>query len=423
MFIKRVLNCLLVATLAASAIAGPADEDLAPLVAPEGQAKVIDGSYIVVYKPGAEESSQLKSQAIRDGVKHVFEIEDFKGFAGQFDAETLKKIRADPTVAYVERDAVVSLDADEVPEPEAAEPEQVEADTTKKKKNRTQKGSPWGLARVSHRKKLDDKTKDKYVYNPDGGKGVTAYVLDTGILTTHPEFEGRARWGATFADDGDKDLHGHGTHVAGTIGSKTYGVAKKVQLVAVKVLNGNGTGSTSKIVAAIDWVVKDAKGTSADTNNKKRAVANMSLSGGNSDALDNAVNKAVEAGVHFAVSAGNKNADSCLLSPPRAEKAIVTAASDVNDKKADFSSFGKCVDIIAPGVDVLSTWNDGKTKSISGTSMAAPHVTGLLAQFLSEKNRNHAEMVKYLQKAGLKNAITGFDKDTVNLLAYNNLGA
>ncbi|KAL1921728.1 uncharacterized protein VTP21DRAFT_10370 [Calcarisporiella thermophila] len=403
MFIRRILNCLLAASIAASVMAAPVDvkeDNLAPLNVPQGEAKVVDGSYIVVYKPNADQNGAISDQAIKAGLKHVYDIEDFKGFSGKFDADTLKKIRADPAVAYVERDSILTINVDE----DDGAPWGANA--------------PWGLARISHRKKLTNSTLDKYVYNPNAGKGVTAYVIDTGIFVKHPDFEGRARVGKTFTEDGDEDGQGHGTHVAGTIGSKTYGVAKKVKLVAVKVLNNSGSGTVSDIIAGIDWVVKDAK-----KGKNKKAVANMSLGGGASDVLDEAVNKAADAGIHFAVAAGNYNIDACKLSPSRASKAISTAASDVEDKKASFSDWGKCVDIIAPGVGVLSTSNDGKSKVLSGTSMATPHVAGVIAQFLSEKVRSPADMLKYLQKVSIKDAVTGFDKETVNYLLYNNLGA
>ncbi|KAL1916862.1 uncharacterized protein VTP21DRAFT_5059 [Calcarisporiella thermophila] len=366
-------------------------DSLAPIKEPTG-VQVIDGSYIVVYKSGLDEKAEITNQAIKEGIKHDYNFNAFKGFSGKFDDDTLAKIRSDPTVAYVERDGVMRINID------------------------TQSGAPWGLARISHREKLDQTSQDKYLYDANAGQGVTAYVIDTGIYVDHPEFEGRARWGKTFTSDGDVDGQGHGTHVAGTIGSKTYGVAKRVNLVAVKVLNNRGSGTISDIIAGVDWVVNDQK-----NNGKNKSVANMSLGGRTTAALNDAVNNAVDAGLHVVVAAGNDNRDACNYSPAGAEKVISVAASDIDDKKASFSNFGKCVSIIAPGVKVLSTWNDGNTKEISGTSMASPHVAGLVAQFLTTMSLDPNSMKNHIRSVANKNKITGFNGDTVNLLAYNTL--
>ncbi|KAL1914237.1 uncharacterized protein VTP21DRAFT_9077 [Calcarisporiella thermophila] len=402
MFIKRILGSLVAASIIAGAIAGPEgkknndtatpDNNLAPIKDPKGS-KVVEGSYIVVYKSDATlPKSDVTSQAIKKGLKRTYNFKGFKGFSGKFDDETLNKIRADPAVAFVERDGIMSINAE------------------------VQNGAPWGLARISHREKLNTNTQDKFIYDVNGGQGVTAYVIDTGILTNHPEFEGRARWGATFADDGDEDGNGHGTHVAGTIGSKTYGVAKKVKLVAVKVLGSDGTGYNSDIIAGINWAANDQK-----KNPKNKSVANLSLGGTASDAVDNAVKGAVAAGLHVVVAAGNSNSDACKFSPARESTSITVGGSDINDAKYKSGNYGKCVDIIAPAVNVLSTWNDGKTKAITGTSMATPHVAGIIAQFLTTKVRDPASMKEYITSIASKGKITGYGNDTVNLLAFNTL--
>ncbi|KAL1924016.1 uncharacterized protein VTP21DRAFT_7051 [Calcarisporiella thermophila] len=384
---------LLAACISASlAQTAEVESELAPLVVPK--TRVLNGNYIVVYKDDASfAENEIQDQAIKAGVKHVYNLNAFKGYSGKFDAETLKKIRRDPKVKFVELDAEVSI-------------------------NDVQSGAPWGLARISHRAKLDANTKDKYIYDANSGNGVTAYVIDTGVYIQHPEFQGRARWGATFASDGNTDGHGHGTHVAGTIASKTYGVAKKASIVAVKVLNAQGSGTNSDVIAGINWAANDSK-----KNKKHTSVANMSLGGGASTAVDNAVNSAVDAGLSIVVAAGNNNGDACNNSPARASKAVTVAASDVNDKKASFSNYGRCVHIIGPGVNVLSTWKNGGTNTISGTSMASPHIAGLAAHFLSQQPRDPIALRTFLQQVATKDAISGFPAGTPNLLGYNNNGA
>jgi subtilisin family serine protease len=251
--------------------------------------------------------------------------------------------------------------------------------------------------------------------------GVDAYIIDTGVHIAHPEFEGRARVGKSFSNDGTRDGIGHGSHVAGTIGSKTYGVAKNVSLIAVKVLDNQGSGTTSNVIAGIEWAAKDAAAKSGK-NGKRKAVANMSLGGGASTALDKAVKAATESGLVFAVAAGNSGRDACLLSPARVESAITVAASDKNDKLASFSERGKCVDIIAPGVDILSTWNNGKTNIISGTSMATPHVCGVVALALAEKDFDTVKQVKeYIKALSSKDRIKGSLKGAPNNFLYNNV--
>lgn len=216
----------------------------------------------------------------------------------------------------------------------------------------------------------------------------------TGVYIHHNDFEGRARWGKTIPyGDEDEDGNGHGTHCAGTIGGKSYGVAKNADLVAVKVLRSSGSGTMSDVTAGVLWAVKDAqeisaKLVSADPATRKKHkgfVANMSLGGGKSPTLDAAVNGAVSSGLHFAVAAGNENSDACWTSPAGADLPVTVGASDVSDKRAYFSNKGSCVDIFAPGLNIKSTWNTWKdaTAILSGTSMATPHTVGLLAYLLS----------------------------------------
>ncbi len=255
-----------------------------------------------------------------------------------------------------------------------------------------EKNAPWGLARISHRDSLSLGTFSKYLYSGDGGEGVDVYVIDTGTNVDHVDFEGRAHWGKTIPNnDEDLDGNGHGTHCSGTIGGKKYGVAKKASIYAVKVLKSNGSGTMSDVVKGVEWAaIRHSEQVALAKKGKgkkgfKGSAANMSLGGGKSVTLDLAVNAAVDAGIHFAVAAGNDNADSCSYSPAAAEKAVTVGASTLADERAYFSNYGKCNDIFAPGLNIMSTWigSDTAVNTISGTSMASPHIAGLLAYFLS----------------------------------------
>ncbi|CAE6475255.1 unnamed protein product [Rhizoctonia solani] len=363
--------------------------NLAPVVShPSAEQAIIPNQYMVVLKPEATlddlnahamaVQSHDESNPLTDGsgLLHIFDGA-LKGVAGKFSDATLDKIRAMPEVEYVERDQVVYA---------IGEPAEGHA---------TQRGAPWGLARISHRNKLGFSTFNQYIYNPEGGEGVDVYVIDTGINVKHKEFNGRAHWGHTVPqNDVDEDGNGHGTHCAGTIASDKYGVAKKAQVYAVKVLGSNGSGSMSDVVAGVTWASKAAQAKAIEAIKEFRAtgktshkgsVANMSLGGGKSPALDRAVNNAVKNGMHFAVAAGNDNKDACNYSPAAAELAVTVGASTLGDERAYFSNHGSCVDIFAPGLNILSTWigSETATNTISGTSMASPHTAGLLAYYLS----------------------------------------
>lgn len=323
-----------------------------------------------------------------DGVSHVYATNTFNlgfsGYAGKFSEEALEEIRRSPYVDHVEVDQLVTTQ------------EQVHGvDEDLASDIKLQTSAPWGLARISTRKELSFGTFGKYFYDTNGGDGVTAYIVDTGINIDHVEFEGRATWGKTIPkNDVDKDGNGHGTHCAGTVASRKYGVAKKAELVAVKVLGSNGSGSMADVIGGVLWAAEDAAKRAkaaaeelrvSGKTKHKGSVANMSLGGGKSPALDKAVNAAVDSGLHFAVAAGNDNKDACEYSPAAAEKAVTVGASTISDQRAYFSNHGECVDVFGPGLNILSTWNTGNqsTNTISGTSMASPHVCGLLAYLLS----------------------------------------
>ncbi|KAG1763657.1 peptidase S8/S53 domain-containing protein [Suillus placidus] len=346
----------------------------------------INNSYIVVLRDDlpqavmqnhfnflemAHASDSLLGDEFAEGVRHFYDGH-LKGYAGEFTENVIEQVRRMPEVDFVEKDQVVhTMDIS------------------------TQKGSPWGLARISHRDKLGFSTFTKYLYDSEGGDGVDVYVVDTGINVAHSEFEGRASWGKTIpTNDVDEDGNGHGTHCAGTIASRKYGVAKKANVIAVKVLGSNGSGTMSDVVAGVAWAAQSAVKTFAAARAEfaatgktkhKGSVANMSLGGGKSPALDLAVNRAVDAGLHFAVAAGNDNKDACNYSPAAAEKAVTVGASTLGDERAYFSNHGECVDIFAPGLNILSTYIGSKEAiaTLSGTSMASPHTAGLLAYLLS----------------------------------------
>ncbi|KAL1608512.1 hypothetical protein SLS60_003454 [Paraconiothyrium brasiliense] len=290
----------------------------------------------------------------------------------------------------------------------------------------TQSGAPWGLGRISHKQKGHT----TYIYDTTAGAGTYAYVIDTGIRTTHQEFGGRAVWGANFAGDSiDTDANGHGTHVAGTIGSTTYGVAKGTNLVAVKVLDATGSGSLSNVIAGIQWAIQNATA----SGRVGKTVFNLSLGGPTASSATNAaVAAAVRAGLFVAVAAGNDAVDASQSSPASEPTVCTVGATDKNDVFASFSNYGRLVDILAPGVDIksLSNANDTATAVLSGTSMATPHIAGLGAYLLAlEGTRSPQALCERLKVLSTKNKITfGVFQwlaraTTNNTLAYNGNGA
>jgi len=292
---------------------------------------------------------------------HSFDINWFRGFSAVLSPRMLELQRSSPYVAYIEQDAVIT-----------AFQSCTVQDTN----------VPWGLDRISEEVlNLDG----NYVY-PNTGENVDVYVVDTGINIAHEEFEGRAVWGINYVDDNNNDCNGHGTHVAGTIGSKTYGVAKKVTLTAVKVLNCAGSGSYEGVVAGVNWVTQQY------SKRMRPSTANLSLGGPISETLDEAITASIEAGVVFVVAAGNSNDNACNYSPANVPSAISVGATSVADRqgveedvRSSFSNYGECVTVFAPGSLIESTWIGDKNtekKTISGTSMASPHVCGVVAEYL-----------------------------------------
>jgi subtilisin family serine protease len=299
-------------------------------------------------------------------LKHVYQ-HAINGFAVEMTEAEAEALSQDYRVKYVEEDSVVTADA-------------------------TQSNPPWGLDRIDQRNRPLNAI---YTFNWTGS-GVRAYVIDTGIRTTHSQFGTRAAVSFDAFGGNGQDCNGHGTHVAGTIGGSTYGVAKNVLLRAVRVLDCNGSGSTSGVIAGVDWV---------RLNHTPPAVANMSLGGGASSALDTAVNNLHNANVTIAVAAGNSNANACNSSPARAANAVTVGSTTTTDARSSFSNFGTCVDIFAPGSGILSAWfsSNTATATLSGTSMASPHVAGAAALY---KQANPSASSTTIRNALVNNATT-----------------
>ncbi|KAJ6446994.1 ER membrane protein complex subunit 1 [Purpureocillium lavendulum] len=394
-----------------------------------------------IHENGDQDRLELRKRGLLDDivavVKHEYRIGAdhisgaFRGYSGNFSDAAIELIRNRPDVEYIERDSIVHTML-----PLSTE----DAVTEDSCDGETEKQAPWGLARVSHRKTLNFGTFNKYLFAKEGGEGVDAYVIDTGTNIEHVDFEGRAHWGKTIpSGDADEDGNGHGTHCSGTIAGKKYGVAKKANVYAVKVLRSNGSGSMSDVVRGVEYAaqshleqVKAAK----DGKRKgfKGSVANMSLGGGKTQALDAAVNAAVKSGIHFAVAAGNDNADACNYSPAAASEPVTVGASALDDSRAYFSNYGKCTDIFAPGLSIQSTWIGSKyaVNTISGTSMASPHIAGLLAYYLSLQPAGDSEysvapitpkkLKENLIEVSTEGILSDIPAETPNKLAWNGGG-
>ncbi|MEU8259692.1 S8 family serine peptidase [Micromonospora sp. NPDC048999] len=348
------VTSIVCAATAGGAMAAPADPHRAP-VRGAGTTDAVPDRYIVVLKDRKASPAKVRSRASAlasahgGSVRQVF-TKALNGYSASMNWRQAERLAADPDVAYVEQ-------------------------VRRYRATGTQPNAPWNLDRIDQ---TTAKLSGSYNY-PSTGAGVTAYIVDTGIDISHPDFGGRASWGTnTTADENDTDCDGHGTHVAGTVGGTKYGVAKGVKLVAVKVLDCEGSGTTEGVVAGIDWVTQDVT-----ENGVKPAVANMSLG---TDEIDRAVNDAVArsiaSGVTYAVAAGNEDMDACKTSPAAVSTAITVGATDRVDFRAWFSNYGRCVDTFAPGVNITSTAPGNKTAVMDGTSMASPHVAGAAALLL-----------------------------------------
>jgi len=282
---------------------------------------------------------------------------------------------------------------------------------------------PWGIARISHCAPPGEGGANgtangtaTYRYDSSAGDGVIAYVLDTGINLDHDEFEGRAQFGTNTVGGPDEDGYGHGTHVAGTIAGRTFGVAKKASIVSVKVLDSRGYGTNSGVIAGVEWMAQHA------LKHGGKAVANLSLGGSFSAALNTAVEAVIREGITFGVAAGNEDVDAVNNSPASVSAAITVGATDPDDSRAAYSNYGSVVDIFAPGTDIKSAWigSTTATKNLSGTSMACPHVVGLAAYLIAlEDLQSPAAVIQRMKELSLPGIVTNPGRDTVGNLAYN----
>ncbi|MDK0522949.1 S8 family peptidase [Streptomyces sp. ML-6] len=370
-------------TLLNTSLAGAAPAPRTGVVYGANAADAVAGSYIVMLDGKADKAELAKEYGGKLKRNYSSAINGFS--ASGLSLAEAKRLAADPAVSKVVQNKKFHI-------------------------SETQQNPPsWGLDRIDQTETTGD---DAYTYPDSAGEGVTAYVIDTGVRITHEEFEGRATSGYDAVDDDDSadDGNGHGTHVAGTIAGATYGVAKKADIVAVRVLDDSGSGTTEQVVAGIDWVTENHEGPS---------VANMSLGGGADEALDAAVQRAIASGVTFAVAAGNESTDASGSSPARVPEAITVASSTVDDEQSDFSNYGSIVDIYAPGSDITSSWNDSDDASntISGTSMATPHVVGAAAVYLAgHPDATPEEVATALTEGATPDAISNATEGTPNKL-------
>ena len=389
----RTLLGALAVTLLATACADRSETVTGPTEAPApllslGQGQFQD-RYIVVFNPGTPGARNLANDLVQThgGTIHFTYETALQGFAATLPSASLEGIRRNPNVSFIEADGEMTAIGDQ--------------------------GSPpsWGLDRIDQ---TDLPLSQSYHYDNDGS-GVSAYIIDTGIRFDHQEYNGRAFSGYDFVDgDSDAaDCHGHGTHVAGTVGGTTVGVAKNVSLYAVRVLGCSGSGSYAGVIAGIDWVA---------ANGSHPAVANMSLGGGFSSAVNTAVNNAVASGVTFAVAAGNDNADACIKSPASAANALTVGASTSNDARSSFSNWGTCVDLFAPGSGIYSSTRTSTSSyaSWNGTSMATPHVAGVAALYLAAHPTADAATVAAAVLGGASlGKLTSIGTGSPNLLLYS----
>jgi subtilisin family serine protease len=383
--IAPVPAVLLVLAVAACTDGPSAPHALPARVALAREAGAIAGDYIVVLRGtgGADVDAKVRDKVVRHGgVLRATYRHALAGYAATLDARQLAAVAADPDVAYVEQDRVVSLAA-------------------------VQGAATWALDRIDQRA-LPLSTTFAYAAT---GAGVTAYIVDTGIDTAHVQFGGRARNVYDGLGGDGQDCNGHGTHVAGLVGSDSYGVAKGIRLRGLRVLGCTGSGATSGVVAALDWLL---------ANLEKPAVANLSVTtNGVSTTLNLAVDRLATAGVFVAVAAGNANADACTTSPASAATVTAVAASTSADARASYSNWGNCVDLYAPGSGVVSTWMGGGTRSMSGTSMAAPHVAGVAALYKATYGDTTSDAIRtWLRNRATAKAISGNVTGTPNKLLY-----
>ncbi|MEV8091511.1 S8 family peptidase [Streptomyces nigra] len=386
----------LLSTAATAVLAAGLVTALPAAAAPEGRvqyagaANAVADSYIVTLKADQARSGSTSARRLVErygaGIERTYR-KALNGYEVEASEAEAKRLAADPAVASVVQNRTFHVEA-------------------------TQPSPPsWGLDRIDQ-KNLP--LNSSYTYPDSAGQGVTAYVIDTGVRITHSDFGGRASYGYDAIDNDNtaQDGHGHGTHVAGTVAGSSYGVAKKAKIVGVRVLNNSGSGTTAQVVAGIDWVAQNAV---------KPAVANMSLGGGADSALDTAVRNAIASGVTFAVAAGNESTNASTRSPARVAEAITVGATTSTDARASYSNYGSALDLFAPGSSITSAWNSGDsaTNTISGTSMATPHVAGAAALHLADNpTATPAQVASALTAAATSGVVTSPGSGSPNRLLY-----
>ena len=393
MKLTKVVTGVLLATGAIGVQAGEFKTAQVPSNAIKGQYIVVLIDNVVQENEGlfASQANLKAVQMVNDQLSNKYQARVtrtyksvLKGGVYQMSEEQAQKLAQDPSVEIVEEDQIMSINA-------------------------TQNNATWGIDRSDQR---DLPLSGTYTYNTTASN-VNAYIIDTGILNSHSDFGGRSVSGIDTVDnDGDAtDCNGHGTHVAGTVGGSTWGIAKEVNLIGVRVLNCQGSGSNSGVIAGMDWV--------AD-NHVKPAVANMSLGGGASSTTDAAVQRLTDAGVTTVVAAGNDNSNACNYSPARAASAITVGSTTSSDSRSSFSNYGNCLDIYAPGSNIKSAWSNGGTNTISGTSMAAPHVAGVAALYLAENpNASVSQVTQAITDAATPGKVSDAKSGSPNLLLYS----
>jgi len=371
---------------------GAGGADLAPVIGLD-KPSAIEGRYIVVFDrqapAAAASAARVDVRALGAKILHRYN-HALEGFSARLSSSAVESLRSNPHVAFIEADSRVRV-------------------------SDTQSPATWGLDRIDQRNRP---LSNSYTYNATGA-GVTAYIIDTGIRFSHTQFGGRAVSGFDSIDGGSADdCNGHGTHVAGTVGGSVHGVAKGVRLVGVRVLNCQGSGTNSGVIAGVDWVTGNhAAG--------QPAVANMSLGGGANTSLDNAVNNSINDGVTYAVAAGNSNANACNYSPARAGAAITVGSTTSSDARSSFSNYGSCLDVFAPGSSITSAWHTSNTatNTISGTSMASPHVAGVAALYLQgSTGASPATVRNAIVGSATPGVLSGVGSGSPNLLLYSLFG-
>ncbi|KAJ5426193.1 alkaline serine protease [Penicillium sp. CMV-2018d] len=367
---------------------------------------VVPGSYIVVMNDGVSNevfqnhrdwATTVHSRIARrkggeSGPGKHFDIHGMKGYTASFDDPTAKEIASDPSVKYVEPDMVVNATA-----------------------NVVQGNAPsWGLPRISSKKP----GATDYTYDSTAGEGIVVYGVDTGIDIKHSDFGGRAKWGTNTVDSDNTDGNGHGTHTASTMVGSKFGVAKKATVVAVKVLGADGGGTNSGVIAGMEWAVKDAKSRGATG----KSVMNMSLGGAFSRAMNDAAANVVKSGVFLSVAAGNEAEDASNSSPASAPDVCTVAASTSSDGSASFTNFGSVVDVYAPGEGITAAYPGGGSKTLSGTSMAAPHVAGAAAYLMALEGVTSDKACARIVELAIS-SISSAPSGTTKKLLFNGISA